>query len=381
MDATPGAKATLARGYAGLAVAFSYMSSAGLASKGTSEEFLDRAMDLVSAEPLPPSLHGGFTGVAWAAEHLGRRDFTFEDDPNTEIDQALLEYIQSDSWDGDYDLVGGLAGFAVHAAERLPNTSGADILAAVTKRLAEIAEEDDEGITWPTAPDLLPDSAHESRAAGVYNLGASHGVPGAIAALVIAQANGVGAARELVGPAIKWLLGQRRDYAGGFPSYAGDSRPARTAWCYGGPGVALVLSSCAELLGDAPLLDAAVSIAEGAVSRPRESTGVSDFGLCHGAAGLAHIYNRIAQRSGSDHLRSAAISWSNEVIAQPAAGRFGYQAYLPAATDNGWLDDPGLLMGASGIALALTAAITPEVPGWDRVLLGSMVTSGVDRDA
>ncbi len=372
MDATPGAKATLARGYAGLAVAFSYMASAGLAAKGTSEEFLDRAMDLVAAEPMPPSLLGGFTGVAWVAEHLGQRDLNFEDDPNEDIDHALIEYIQGDAWDGDYDLVGGLAGFAVYAAERHPGASGDAILAAVTKQLAEISERHDRGITWPTAPDLLPQSAHESRAQGVYNLGASHGVPGAIAALVMAEANGVGAARALVAPAIEWLLDQPKDSGGGFPSYTGDTRPARTAWCYGGPGVALVLSSCAESLGDEQLMEAAVSIAEGAASRPRESTGVSDSGLCHGAAGLAHIYNRICQRGQSEHSRDAAIAWFKEVVNEPPRGVFGYQAFLPAAATDNWLDDPGFLMGASGIALALTAAITAEPPSWDRVLLGSL---------
>jgi hypothetical protein len=35
-------------------------------------------------------------------------------------------------------------------------------------------------------------------------------------------------------------------------------------------------------------------------------------------------------------------------------------------------EDPGLLTGAAGIALALPAAITPVEPAWDRMLLVSI---------
>jgi hypothetical protein len=34
-----------------------------------------------------------------------------------------------------------------------------------------------------------------------------------------------------------------------------------------------------------------------------------------------------------------------------------------------WIADPGLLTGASGIALALLAATTDMEPAWDRMLL------------
>jgi hypothetical protein len=34
-----------------------------------------------------------------------------------------------------------------------------------------------------------------------------------------------------------------------------------------------------------------------------------------------------------------------------------------------WWDDPGILIGAAGIALALLSAATPLEPSWDRLLL------------
>jgi len=37
----------------------------------------------------------------------------------------------------------------------------------------------------------------------------------------------------------------------------------------------------------------------------------------------------------------------------------------------GWRTDPGFLMGAAGIGLALLSAATATVPAWDRVLLVS----------
>ena len=48
-------------------------------------------------------------------------------------------------------------------------------------------------------------------------------------------------------------------------------------------------------------------------------------------------------------------------------------AWLPGESgEYEWLDDPGLLTGATGVGLALLAAATAIEPAWDRILLVSV---------
>src|SRR5262249_56282625 len=83
---------------------------------------MERAMDAVAEEVLPAWLHGGFTGVAWAVEHLwrGANDEDDDgDDANEEIDAALVEHLARGGTPA-YDLIGGLCGLPVYALERGP---------------------------------------------------------------------------------------------------------------------------------------------------------------------------------------------------------------------------------------------------------------------
>ena len=59
-------------------------------------------------------------------------------------------------------------------------------------------------------------------------------------------------------------------------------------------------------------------------------------------------------------------------LRQPGRGISGFSAYrLRSDGRVTWADDPGILTGAAGIALALLAATTPIEPAWDRMLLAS----------
>jgi hypothetical protein len=62
--------ADVASGAAGLAVLYAYLARAfgRPADAAAAARFLGQAVDAVPAKPLPASLYGGFTGVAWAAD-------------------------------------------------------------------------------------------------------------------------------------------------------------------------------------------------------------------------------------------------------------------------------------------------------------------------
>ena len=374
--------ASLAGGRAGLGVLYAYLAQAGLARRGSevSERFLGEAAEALAAAHMTPSLYEGFTGVAWATEHVNGRLFDSEgEERNEAIDEALRGYVSQSPWGHDYDLVSGLVGIGVYALERLPRPGARTLLELVIERLSESAELEPQGITWHTAPDLLPDWQRELCPKGYYNLGLAHGVPGVMALLGGACAAGI--ARKGAGPllegAVQWLLAQRLPAGGGssFSKWTGpgiEPTPARSAWCYGDPGVAAALLCAARGAGEPAWEREALAIARRAVERPPEQAGVRDAGLCHGAAGLGHVFNRMYQATGDSRLAEAARSWFARALEmrQPGRGIAGFAACYPEKDGTeSWVAEPGILTGAAGIALALLAAATPIEPAWDRMLL------------
>jgi lantibiotic modifying enzyme len=373
---------SLAGGAAGMAVLYAYLAEAGLGRRyeSASRRLLEEAGDAVGSITMAPSLYGGFAGVAWAMAHLERSSSGSNGGDSTgAVDEALRGYLNRRGWRSDYDLVSGLVGFGVYALERLPDPTAVACLEGVVDRLGETAKRVADGVTWHTGPELLPLQQREQCPRGYYNFGLAHGVPGVIAVLGAACAVGVRRrkARQLLDGAVTWLLRQKRKDKKGsrFPAWVapgGKSESCRSAWCYGDPGVAAALFCAARSAGESAWEREALEIARGAATRPPDEAGVVDAGLCHGAAGLGHVFNRMYQATGDETLRRAARFWFERTLAmrQPGSGVGGFPAL--SARDDGtkyWDDDPGLLTGAAGVALALLAATTSIEPAWDRMLL------------
>lgn len=379
--------ASLAGGSAGLAVFYRYLNRSGLGradsrdrSRSVAIHFLQEAADAVAAVTMDSSLYSGFTGVAWAAAHLEKRPESRGDWEGTEaIDEALEQFVSRRGWQRDYDLVSGLVGLGVYALERLPAPVAVRCLEGVIDRLEETAEDRTAGITWHTAARLLPPHQRDEYPHGFDNLGLAHGVPGVIALLGAAWAAGVKRrkARRLLDGAVAWLLRQRLADSPGalFPAWRApgvERKGCRSAWCYGDPGVAAALLSAARSVGEPAWEREALEIARGAANRPPDQAGVVDAGLCHGAAGLGHLFNRMYQATGDPTLARAARFWLERTLPMRRTGRgiAGFSTRM--ARPNGkkyWKDEPGILTGAAGIALALLAATTSIVPEWDRMLL------------
>jgi lantibiotic modifying enzyme len=369
-------------GDAGLAMFFSYLHAAR-PDEGLDEiamELLDRAITATGEVPIPPSLYGGFSGVAWTVEHLRGRIYEDEDgeDSGAEVAEALVEHLGLTPWKGQYDLISGLVGFGVYALERGARPGGEECLRRVVARLAETAERGPQGVTWLSGPELLPARDLEIFPAGNYNLGVAHGVPGVIALLALAQTAGV-ECRELLDGAVAWLLAQKLPAeAESVFSYnvapGSKPTPTRLAWCYGDLGIAAALEVAARAAGEAAWELEAVEIARRCAARPFEYSGAVDAGVCHGTAGVAHLFNRLHQATGDPDLGEAARRWIDQTLKlrQPGKGIGGYEMWVPDGDlELGWRDEPGFLTGSAGVGLALLAAATPIEPEWDRVLLVS----------
>lgn len=352
------------------------------------DHLLDQAIESLATVPMRPGLYSGFTGVAWAAEHLGRllggeeeqgEDGAEDEDMNAEIDEALLTALDRASWVGDYDLISGLVGCGVYALERIPRPSAVRCLEAIVDRLEETAESNGQGTTWFTPPETLPSVSRQQTPLGCYNLGVAHGVPGVIPLLADACRLGIrhDKARPLLEGAVRWLLQQSLGEQRGacYPTWLGpgiEPRPSRLAWCYGDPGIAATLLYAARALGVEEWEREALAIATHAASSAPEDAGVRDAGLCHGAFGLAHIYNRIHQAAGGDLFADAARLWYRLGLEmrKPEGGIAGFETWSPNPDGElGWEADPGFLTGVAGIGLALLAAVTSVEPQWDRLLL------------
>jgi lantibiotic modifying enzyme len=375
---------SLAGGHAGLAILFGYLAQArpGQGHEATAQRLLEKAISAAAQVPLRASLYEGLAGVAWSAEHLrAKLPQIAAEEINEEVDEILRELLQTPRWTEDYDLIGGLVGLGVYALERLPKPGAVACLEQVIDHLATTSERVPEGITWWTNPVWLPSETRQKNPRGYYNLGLAHGVPGIIALLGAACAAGVSTAtaRPLLDEAVSWLLAQQESAGAGFGHWVEPGGPlpgpTRLAWCYGDPGVAAALLLAGRCVAEPKWEREAMTIALRAAARPVDQAGVRDAGLCHGAAGLGQLFNRLFQATREPRLAEAACFWFRRTLElrHPRRGIAGYASYMPMNTgEERWVDDPGILTGAAGIALALLAAATPVVPAWDRMLLVSI---------
>lgn len=349
--------------------------------------YLEQSIESLADTAISPALYGGFTGVAWIAEHLqhpplGNPAPADDGDPNEEIDSALLGYLETPVWRQTYDLISGLVGFGVYALERLPRRSAETCLTRILDHLAAMATRDNGEAAWWTPVELIPSIARTQLTSGHYNLGVAHGIPGVIGFLAHVKAAGLLQDRvtPLISGAVGWLLKQRLPAASDsvFPTTTGHreaGRPSRAAWCYGDPGIALALLAAARSSGESEWEEQALAIGRKAAQREPKTCGVNDAGLCHGASGLAHVFNRLFQATGEHRFLEAAQFWFGRALQmrKSGAGIAGFAPWYPKGAERDlWRTTRGFLMGGSGIALALLAAITDVEPGWDRLLLASV---------
>ena len=377
--------ASLASGSAGLAVCSVQLARTRSDRRAASAALirLEEAIEVMATEPLMSSLYSGFTGIAWTAELVDGLLRTESEDRNGDIDEAVTSLLQRYPETGPYDLINGLTGLGVYGLARWPRPSATECLLAVVEQLDRLARHDRDGVSWWTPPSWFGPQ-RDWYQPGRVDLGVAHGIAGVIPFL--ARVHRLGLARETVGPlldgAVCWLLAHMVDTASGptVPFFIADGvepGPARSAWCYGDPGVAAALLLAARDVGESAWAAVATGLAVRAAARPPGETRVVDAGLCHGSAGLAHLFNRMYQLTAEPVLADAArfwIEWTLDLCASAAPGR---DARPTDAAQPAW-KGAGLLEGAAGVALALEAACTTTEPVWDQMLLVSTTgTSGV----
>ena len=382
--------ASLAFGSSGIALFYAYLAQLQDAEpdyKSLADQFLNKACDALESVDFPEGLFQGFTGIAWTVEHLKKMIYNAEEldpncDSNEEIDHMLREFYKEPE---KYDLWSGCVGLGVYALERYPLPSAKGLLEFLIEFLALWGNAVENGIGWFTPPEIMRFQTHSVYPDGYYDLGVAHGMAGVVS--FFASAYRLGISESAIGyylpQAIDLLLPSRRSQPGlhkTFPHYLTpiDHKPITTntvGWCHSNLGTAAAILSAAQCTGETLWKNEAIDAAKASIQSlqdPSQHITFFDPTLCHGAAGIAHIYNRFFQATGEEIFKDEAVKWFKHLrsLRQTGHGIAGFSRY--GKNDDGALVlhyDPGFIQGAAGIGLALTAALSPHPPAWDRTLL------------
>lgn len=325
-----------------------------------------------------PGLYGGAARVAFAVAHLSAGEDA--DTACEMIERSLLRFLAQPT--ESYDLIGGLVGMAVPVLQRIadgnPSPSSEPLALTILDHLERLARPAPGGLAWHTPAALLPEWQREVAPDGYTNFGLAHGIPGIVAILARYVTAGIASARArtLLDGAVGFLRAAARPTVGArYPAWqpmAGEAG-TRVAWCYGDLGVAVAMMAAAAATERRDLKAEALALAHGMAARSFESSQVTDAGLCHGAAGVAHLFNRLSQASGDAELARAADRWFARTLELRRTDAVaGWPRGLPSAGTMTWEPATDLLTGATGVALALHAAISPIEPGWDQLLLADL---------
>lgn len=279
----------------------------------------------------------------------------------------------------DFDVVSGASGIGAELLLRDPHRRLPEVLTS----LVWLAKLTNGAPRWATPPERLGDETMlRMYPSGNLNCGLAHGIPGPLSVLALALRAGheVPGQAEAVRDLSDWLVAHRSDDRWGvnWPSAfalsddrktpaPGKSVPARSAWCYGAPGVAHALWLAGDALDDDGLRQFAIEAVATVLRRPVAARYIDSPTFCHGVAGLLQIVLRFASATGLPFLTEAADQLVGQLLAAYEPDRpLGYAALEPG---NNPVDHAGLLDGAPGIAMVLLAAATHAEPTWDRLFL------------
>lgn len=395
ITATGPAATSLSRGLAGTALMHARLSMLDPRSAAAADRHWARAARLdVSA---PPRTGGVFNGVgALAASLILGTPYLPDPGPYQASVRRCVGWLiaratavaawQQDRRDAGqagtpwqtYDLINGLSGIgrillaAAHAGH-VDAESG--LLAAADSLTAMIENSSGERPGWwrptPHNPAALADPHNRDAA----NTGLAHGIAGPLAFLAACQLTGRGSAAQAnaIRAAARWLLQWRTgdswppqvtadDLAG--TSTGPSTRGRRDAWCYGAPGIGVALLAAGRALADPNLIEAGRSAIDALAAR---TAGWDTEGptVCHGSAGVL-LCAQATGSSGTADIAADALT----AECDPRLPFFFQHRDHGLATD-----EPGLLVGAAGVALTLAdrnGLAAPEVPTpWTAALLVS----------
>jgi hypothetical protein len=225
----------------------------------------------------------------------------------------------------------------------------------------------------------LPPDGHPTTVgvppSGVAETGIAHGIAGPLALLSTAASAGwtVDGQTTAIRTAASWLLAWQTPGTTTWPPHItgtelDNQQPTpnptagrRDAWCYGSGGLSRALAAASRALGDPRPAQVGNTAITSLADRPTDRWDIEGPALCHGASGVLQC--------ATGHPATTDLAATAVTAAFDPRHTFAVQN-LHHHTAS---DDPGLLTGAAGIALALAdhgGLPAPENPTqWDAALL------------
>lgn len=229
---------------------------------------------------------------------------------------------------------------------------------------------------WWLPPDDRP-GASGVLPSGAADTGMAHGIAGPLALLSTAATVGwvVDGQASAIRTATTWLLTWQTPSTLTWPPHIAGTeldnhQPAhpptagrRDAWCYGSPGISSALTAASRALNDPRPGQVADTAITALAARPAHNWDTEGPALCHGTAGILQSATR-HQITVAANLAACAVTAA--VNPRHTFAIRNIRNHIPS-------DDPGLLTGAAGIALALAdhgGIPSPTTPTrWDAALL------------
>jgi hypothetical protein len=229
---------------------------------------------------------------------------------------------------------------------------------------------------WWLPPDDRP-GASGVPPSGAADTGMAHGIAGPLALLSTAATAGwvTDGQANAIRTAATWLLTWQTPGTETWPPHItgtelDNQQPARTptagrrdAWCYGSPGISSALTAASQALNDPRPGQVADTAITALAARPADSWDTEGLALCHGTAGIL--------QSATSHQNTAAADLAASTVTAAVNPRHTFA--IQNTRNQIASDDPGLLTGAAGIALALAdhgGIPAPATPTrWDAALL------------
>ncbi|HTD37763.1 MAG TPA: lanthionine synthetase C family protein [Candidatus Limnocylindrales bacterium] len=391
---------SIAQGHTGLAIMCGYLdASLGDGSDATAHRHLGIAARAAEREwNRGAGIFSGYGGLVLAGWLLGRGGTRYEKLLGS-LKTALLPQIAASAQRlagragmgfGEFDVISGAAGIVAYLLPLREDPEVASVLRALLGALvALLAETGDELPRWYTPPSMLGDpKTVDQYPFGNLNCGLAHGIPGPLAALALAQRDGVRVAgmEDALRRTAAWVADHRIEDPWGVawpyavpltgddgvprreaPDAAWRNGPSRSAWCYGSPGVARALWLAGDALGDDALCALAVEAMEAVLRRPVHVRGIDAPTLCHGVGGVLAIMLRFAADTQLAVFADGARALCDQILAEyDSTALLGFRDLEPG---NVRVDRPGLLDGAAGLVLVLLAAASEAEPAWDRLFM------------
>ena len=340
------------------------------------------------------SLFGGASGLAMIMTLMSEEGKRYRK-TLANLHTCLLEQVKQAAWflrrsegiaEGDYDLIRGASGILAYLLfVPTPDAAVQATIEILLDWLIHLASTDQESKRerWHVAQQfIILEESRQRYPDGYYNCGLAHGIPGPLAVLSLAWLAGyrTPGLQEAVRFLSDWIVQHALVDPWGITwsdvvplehSHSAEAwqtlSPARTAWCYGTPGIARALWLAGKALEDALLCQTAIEAMEAVLRRPIAERRINSPTVCHGIAGLLAICLRFAQEIDNTTIREQIPVLVSQIMSHYNPDfPLGFRDLEPGGNA---VDQTVWLTGAPGTMMVLLAASLPVEPAWDRVLL------------